>query len=177
MINKILYYTFSLNSQINNTSTNQVTNPINLEIPQGKFVECCIEEGFIVVRTPQTYQLSQLPTSFQLVAFQGTSDYVGDNLTSSDNAGVFLIDNSVTIPLSGANDVYSYSFKLLEKIKLTNVNSNLRIAIVGRVINATFPTTNELFENRVYKNGLYYTNFNWNQTGCYFAVYFKIKFT
>lgn len=174
---KKLYYTFSLNSSINSALTTKVENPINLEISNGRWNEVIIEEGFIVIRCPQTYELSQLPTSFQIISFQGTSDYVGDNITASDTIGVFLVENSVTIPLAGNNDVYSYTYKLLNKIVLNNVNNNMQLHIVGRVVNATFPTTNELFENRQYKNGLYYVNFNWNATGCYFAIYLKMKLT
>lgn len=172
-----LYYYFSVNSQINASATQKVTNPIDLEIPKGKWTDCCIEEGFIVVRIPQGYQLSQLPTSFQIIAYNGTSNYVGDNNTNTDIVGVFLIDQRTDIALAGNNDLYSYSFKLLDKVKLSNVNNNLKLAIVGRVINATFPTTNELFANETYKNGLYFLNWTWSAVNCYSALYLKIKFS
>lgn len=166
---------FSLNSQINSTLSNKVPNPFNIEIPNGNWRECIIEEGFVVVRIPQGYQLPQLPTSFQLISFSGTGDYLGDNLTSTSNAGVFLIDQRTDIPLAGNNDLYSYSFKLLNSVVLTNVSSNISFCLVGRVINATFPTTNELFINKQYNNGLYFVNFDWNATNTYFAIYLKLK--
>lgn len=166
---------FSVNSQINNSSTNKVTNPINIEIPNGFWKEVIIEEGFVVVRIPQSYQLSQLPTSFQLLSSVGTSDYLGDNLSATDNVGVFFIDSTTDIPLAGANDIYSFGFKLMNPVFLKNVASNIQLSVVGRVLNATFPTTDELFENRQYKSGLYYLNFNWSANLCYSAVYFKIN--
>lgn len=166
---------FSVNSQVNNSSTNQVQNPINIELPNGFWREVIIEEGFVVVRFPQGYQLSQLPTSFQLLSSVGTSDYLGDNLSATDNVGVFFIDSRTDIPLAGNNDIYSYGFKLLSPIFLKNVSSNIQFSVVGRVINPTFPTTNELFENKQYKNGLYFLNFNWSANLCYSAVYFKIN--
>jgi hypothetical protein len=172
-----LYFYFSVNSQINATATNKINTTFDLEIPKGKWTDCCIEEGFVVVRIPQSYQLTQMPTSFQLIAYNGTNNYIGDNQSNTDIVGVFLIDVRTDISLSGNNDLYSYSFKLLEPVKLANVNNNLKLALVGRVINATFPTTNELFVNEQYKNGLYFMNWSWNPTNCYSACYMKIKFS
>lgn len=176
-----IYQIISINSVINYRNgltafTPQTTNPINIEIPNGpRYKSCEIEEGFIVVRVPQTYQLTQLPTSFQLIVSQGNMKYFGDNVTTTNAVGVFLIDIKTQIALSGNNDLISYSFKLLHKVKLENVNNNIQIGIVGRVIDATFPTNNELFTQEVYRNGLYYVNFTWNPTNCYFAVYMKLK--
>jgi hypothetical protein len=86
-----------------------------------------------------------------------------------------FIDSRTDIPLAENNDIYSYGFKLLSPIFLKNVSSNIQFSVVGRVINPTFPTTNELFENKQYKNGLYFLNFNWSANLCYSAVYFKIN--
>lgn len=171
-----IYTLVSLNSVINSTSTNKLTNPIYLEIPNGlKYKNCEFDEGFIVIRIPQTLQIPQLPTSFQIIVNQGNLKYFGDNVTTTNVVGVFLIDSTTQLALAGNNDLFSYSYKLNGRIKLDNVNNNLQLGIVGRVIGST-PGVNELFSTDVYRNGLYFVNFDWNVTNAYFALYLKLKF-
>lgn len=169
------YFVFSLNSQIYYQGDGD-DNVINLEIPKGNWKECCIQEGFIVVRIPEGYQLSQLPTSFQLVCFQGTSQYYTDGNNSPTNiVGVFFIDSRTAIPLAGATDLFSFGYKLMSKVKIQNISNNMQIAIVGRVIDATFPNVTDLFSDKMYRSGLYYVNLKWFAVKCYFALYLKMK--
>jgi len=171
-----IYTMVSVNSVINSTSTNPMTNPIYLEIPNGlNYKNCEFDEAFIVVRIPQTLELAQLPTSFQIIVNQGNMKYFGDNVTTTNVVGVFLIDSTTQLRLTGNNDLFSYTYKLNGRIKLDNVNNNLQLGIVGRVI-GSLPGVNELFSNDLYRNGLYFVNFDWNVANSYFALYLKLKF-
>lgn len=168
----------SLNSVINSSSSLPIENPINIELPNGFWKEVIIEDGFVIVRVKQTYALTMLPTSFQILSSAGASDFLGDNLSATDSVGAFLIDQRTDTIFAGANDIFTYSFKLLSPIILKNLSGNFQISLVGRLINPSFPTTNELFSNRTYRNGLYYLNYQWNPgNDGYFSFYFKITLT
>lgn len=169
--NRKQYLIFSINSQTN-TSIDQ---PINLEI-DNKWSECLIESGFIIIRTDDANNMMTIPASFQLLSYSGNRDYIGDNLTANDSVGVFTLEERINIPGSIPN-LISFTYKLLDEVYLNNINNtNLKFAIVGRLINPVFPTNNEIFTNMQYKNNLYFANLKWNATAnSYIALYLKLK--
>ena len=159
---------------------NYISNPIKIDIPNNIYKKCKID-GNIILRTKSGYDQPEIPYNFFIVANQGNRKYFNENLKSCNVIGSFTLVNSSAIKLiypTGNLDLNVYTYKIMEKITLTNVSNNISLSIKAYAINGYWRDDKELLLKELDNAEMCFVNFTWNSLdpSCMFEINMKLKF-